>query len=196
LRKELDRGQGTHLHDPYTTARQAQKEIQVPVLEIAKEPFLDVEAELSKAQRMFEDKKARREQRRSLRDSGDFLGVQGANPRTGYWDASTGTSSSDPSQVSEETKKKLDQEARDVEKQKKKLDEAQLRHQLELQRIQTLKDQRKIEKAEKAEKKKLEVKARQRRHGKWRHSENGWSSVAEPDLSPIVQSLAGSPTRG
>jgi len=49
---------------------------------------------------------------------------------------------------------------------------------------------------EKEEQKKVELKRRQRRHGRWRLSENGWSSVAEPELSPIQQSLAGSPVAG
>ena len=197
LQKELD-PEGAHSKDPYTTARQAQtsKTIQIPVLNVEKKPPLDVDVELSKAKRLFEEKKARRTQRRSLRESGDFLGVQGANPRTGYWDVSTGTSSSDPSQLSEQTKQRLDQEAKEVEEQKRKLAEAQLKHQLELQGLKALKDQRIVEKAKKAEQKKLEIRARRMRHGKWRHSENGWSSVAEPNLSPIVQSLAGSLTRG
>lgn len=189
LRQELDRGDGVNLQDPYTTARHVHGEIQVPVSELGKAR----EIEATKTQQIFEDKKTRRENRRSLRDSGDFLGVQGANPRTGYWDVSTATSSSEPSQISAETRKRLDKEARDIEEKKRMLDEAQMKHQQELQRVQILRDQKK---RENAEKKRLELKARQRRYGKWRASENGWSSVAEPDLSPIVQSLIGSPIRG
>lgn len=192
LRKELDHGGGTQIHNHHTAERQLQKEIQMPVSEPGRDLPLDVDVELSKAQQIFEDKRIRREKRRSLRDSGDFLGIQGANPRTGYWDASTATSSSDPSQLSEETKKRLDKEAKDFEEDKRKWSEARMRHRLELQRVQTLLNQKK---REKAEKKKLEMKAKQSRYGKWRRGENCWSSVAEPDLSPIVQSLAGSPTR-
>jgi predicted ribosome quality control (RQC) complex YloA/Tae2 family protein len=160
---------------------------------MVKQPLLDVDMEISKAQRMFEDKKARRERRRSLRDSADFLGVQGANPRTGYWDVSTGTSSSEPSQMSDETKRKLDQEAKDIEEKKGKWEEAQSKLEAELKRVQAIKDQKR---KEKIEQKKLKVELKQRRHGKWRLSEDGWSSVAEPELSPIIQSLTGSPTRG
>jgi hypothetical protein len=182
--KTVVKGEGAHLHQ-YTE--------EMPLL-IDREAVQELDnTEMTKAQQMFEDKKVRRQKRRSLRESGDFLGVQGANPRTGYWDASTGTSSSEPSQMSDETKRRLDEEARNVENQRRKYEEAQSKHQAELSRVQTLRD---YKKQEKAERKKLDLKLRQRRHGKWKLSENGWSSVAEPELSPIVQSLAGSPAIG
>jgi hypothetical protein len=41
----------------------------------------------AKAEQTFQDEKAaRREQRRSMQESGDYLGVQVPKPRTGYWD--------------------------------------------------------------------------------------------------------------
>ncbi|OWO98920.1 hypothetical protein B2J93_7007 [Marssonina coronariae] len=138
------------------------------------------EKEITATQQIFEDKKSRRQQRRSLKDSGDYLGVQGANPRTGYWDVSSG---SEPSQMSDETKRKLDEEARKVAEQKSRYEEAESRHRFEMERVMSMRER----------KKKLEQKMKQRRRGKWKLSENGWSSVAEPDLSPIVQSLAGTP---
>ncbi|EKD15388.1 uncharacterized protein L3040_001755 [Drepanopeziza brunnea f. sp. 'multigermtubi'] len=138
------------------------------------------EADLTFVQRMFEDKRNRRQQRRSLKESGDYLGVQGANPRTGYWDVSSG---SEPSEMSDETKRKLDEEARKVEEQKRRYDEAEAKHKWELERVLSLR----------AKKRKYEQRMKQRRHGKWQLSDNGWSSVAEPELSPIVQSVVGSP---
>lgn len=149
--------------------------------------------EMTKTQKMFEDKRVRREQRRSLRESGDFLGVQGANPRTGYWDVSSGTSSSEPSQMSEETKKKLYEQAKNIEEQKQKYEEAKAKHEAELVRVQTLRENKK---KDKEKRKKTELKMKQRRHGKWKLSEDGWHSLAEPDLSPITQSVAGSPGKG
>jgi hypothetical protein len=119
--------------------------------------------------------------------------VQGANPRTGYWDLSSGTSSSEPSQVSEGTKKKLDEEAKIIEIQKQRYEEAKAKHEAELVRVQTLRDNKK---KEKEKRKKKELKMKQRRHGKWELSEEGWHSLAEPELSPIVQSVAGSPGKG
>jgi hypothetical protein len=151
------------------------------------------EEELSRTQQIFEAKKARREQRRSLVASGDFLGVQGANPRTGYWDVSTATTSSEPSQMSSETRKYLEWQAKAVDEQKMKYEEAQARYSEEFARIQSLKENRE---AEKIRQKKLRFRSKQRMHGRWNAGENGWSSVAEPDLSPIRQSLLGSPTTG
>ncbi|KAK0118257.1 hypothetical protein ONS95_012558 [Cadophora gregata] len=143
-------------------------------------PNFSEDKQISTAQQMFEDKKARREQRRSLKESGDYLGVQGANPRTGYWDVSSG---SEPSQMSEETKQKLDEEAREVAERKRRYEEAEKKHRIELDRVQTMREN----------KKKMEKKMKQRRRGKWQLSENGWSSVAEPELSPILQSVVGTP---
>ncbi|KAE9363430.1 hypothetical protein N431DRAFT_497298 [Stipitochalara longipes BDJ] len=155
--------------------------------EVAK--FSD-EKEITKTQQIFEDKKYQGEQRRRLQESGDFLGVQGANPRTGYWDISDATSSSEPSQMSEHTKLKLNQQARELAEQKKKYEEAQKSHRAELMRLEALKESKK---REKEEHKKMDSRMRQRRHGKWRASETGWSSVFEPELSPIQQSEAGTP---
>ena len=152
------------------------------------------EEEITKTQQLFDEKRLRREQRRSLKESGDFLGVQGANPRTGYWDFSDATSSSEPSQMSENTKRKLDQQARELAEQKEKYEEIRKSHQEELKNIQTMKE---IKKREKEESKKSELKLRQRYiYGRWKLSENGWSSVAEPELSPIPQSVSGSPIVG
>jgi hypothetical protein len=166
-----------------------------PEISENKEPFLEAfsdEKEVTKTQQMVDDKRSQREQRRSLQESGDFLGVQGANPRTGYWDISDATSSSGPSQISEKMKLKLDQQARELAEQKMKFEEAQESHQRELERVQMLRD---LKKKEKGEQKKIELKIRQR-HGKWKLSENGWSSVAEPELSPIQQSVVGTPVAG
>jgi hypothetical protein len=166
-------------------------QIKAPRLE-PPDTFSD-EKEITKTQQIFDKKRSRREQRRSLRESGDFLGVQGANPRTGYWDISDATSSSEPSQMSEETKLKLDQQAKALAEQKRKYEQAQESHQKELMRVQISKI---MKKKKKGEQKKVELKMKQRRHGKWRLSENGWSSVVEPELSPIQQSVAGSPVAG
>lgn len=187
LKKEKAvKGEGEHFHQHANE----EPEAAIPLLSI---DIPELESGMTKTQQMYKDKKAKRQQRRSLRDSGDFLGVQGANPRTGYWDVSSGTSSSEPSQMSEETKKKFDEEAKDIEEKKRRYEEAQAKHQAELSRVQSLRDNKK---KEKEMRKKLEQKMKQRRHGKWKLNENGWSSVAEPELSPVVQSAVGSPKRG
>jgi hypothetical protein len=150
--------------------------------------------DVGKTQQLFDHKKSHREQRRSLRDNGDFLGVQGANPRTGMWDLSDNTTSSGTfSQVSEDTRRNMEENARRVKESEAKYEEAKLKQQAEIKRIQLLKD---IKRKEKAERKSAEGKAKQKRRGKWKASDNGWSSVAEPTLSPILQSVAGTPLKG
>jgi hypothetical protein len=175
------------------TKKLVQQASKIPRLSVENK-LVGTEKEISKtkAQDMYEDKKEKRQQRRSLRESEDYLGPQGANPRTGYWDVNTATSSSDPSQPSEETKK-VDEHAKALDHQCKRFEEALQKQQTELKSVQMLRDRRK---KEKAEQKRLELRLRQRKNGKWRLGENGWSSVAEPDLSPIVQSLAGTPMKG
>lgn len=46
-------------------------------------PLFPEREETTNTQRIFEDKRDQRQNRQLLRTSGDFLGVQGANPRTG-----------------------------------------------------------------------------------------------------------------
>jgi hypothetical protein len=102
----------------------------------------------AKAEQTFQDEKAaRREQRRSMQESGDYLGVQVPNPRTGYWDISD-TTNTDPSQISEGTKRNLDEKAREVDEQKKKYEEAQTKHQPELRNVLAIKEMKKKEKAQ------------------------------------------------
>lgn len=206
--KTLPSSRPTQEHDVggpssgFAASQQQQTSFRLPSLHLENEtlglqfqkPATDIheEGEVSNSQRIYEVKRSRREQRRSLVESGDFLGVQGANPRTGYWDISTGTTSSDPSQLSSKTRKKLQHQAKEVEEHWQNYAEAQEKYIAGLEMVQTLK--RKKE-AEKMEQKRRQLGLRQRRRGRWNAGENGWSSVAEPDLSPVVQSVAGSPVK-
>jgi len=47
---------------------------------------------------------------------------------------------------------------------------------------------------EKAESRKKDLATRLRRMGRWKRGESGWSSVLEPELSPIEQSTTGTPS--
>ncbi|CRK15058.1 hypothetical protein BN1708_011327 [Verticillium longisporum] len=53
------------------------------------------------------DAQRRKEQRRQLRESGDYLGVQGINPSTGELDTMTSSSGSQASYLDEELRQKL-----------------------------------------------------------------------------------------
>lgn len=157
--------------------------------EITKTQRVYEEKEITTSQQIYEEKRARRQQRRSLKESGDFLGVQGANPRTGTWDISDSTSS-EPSEMAEEVRRQL-AGARETTDEEKRYEQVQHIQQIELLRVQALRDQKQRAKLERKEQEK-----RLRRQGKWQLSDNGWTSVAEPDLSPIAQSLAGTSEAG
>jgi hypothetical protein len=138
----------------------------------------------TRTQELYNEKKSARERRRSFRKSEDYLGVQGANPRTGYWDISEATTDSRTSQVSHETKV--------LRLKAHKLAERNAELQTMLQEVQARLNQ----KEEEEKKRKMHEKEMQkRRQGKWVVDENAWKSVATPDLTPIEQSIPGTPTR-
>ncbi|KAG9241512.1 hypothetical protein BJ878DRAFT_482880 [Calycina marina] len=139
--------------------------------------------EISMAQRLFEQKQEERKNRRDFRQSGDYLGVQGFNPRTGFCDASL--SSSGPSQESEDTKR-IRQEEADAAERKSIADEEAAQAKEAVERRE----------ASKAEQRKNNQVLQQRRQGRWKMGDHGWKSVAEPQLSPIIQSAIASPVRG
>ncbi|TVY48067.1 hypothetical protein LOCC1_G001522 [Lachnellula occidentalis] len=150
--------------------------------------------ESSKTRQMFEDKKALREQRRALQESGDFLGVQGANPRTGYWDISDATSSTELSQTTDDEKNMLEVRARqtDDKRQFAKFEAAEAKHYTGRERVKSDGD---LRKSERTERKELDAVLYQRRAPRWKAAENEWTSVTETALSPVEQSLAASPMR-
>jgi hypothetical protein len=64
----------------------------------------------------------------------------------------------------------------------------------EIRRLEMERERRRREKRERVEGKRGQQRARLRKGGRWRNDGNTWSMVAEPELSPIVQSIAGTPT--
>ena len=139
--------------------------------------------EHSRTQQLFRSKKEARRLRQSLKESGDFLGVQGVNPETGEMDVLTPTttsSSTAPLNFSPELGS-LAQMARDA---KLAYREAKRQHEHERQRALSRREEDKLEKMEK-EKEAIRL---EQRHVRWRKEAGQWSSVAEPNLSPIAQS--------
>ncbi|KAF0642766.1 hypothetical protein FPSE5266_05864 [Fusarium pseudograminearum] len=117
-------------------------------------------------------KKARND-RESLIESGDYLGVQGINPQTGVLDL---TSDSGDSAQSVRTEQRLSE----LETQAKNATSAVKRKEAEAQivKIHFDHDIAKLRRREETEK----------HLAKWRRDTHKWSSVQEPDLSPIAQS--------
>ena len=126
--------------------------------------------------------KARRLQRQSLKESGDYLGVQGVNPHTGEPDALSPTDSSAASIVShQETVHSVMSTWRDIWKHNRHhrprgspgQDERVKDGDVSLSRSH--KGKQKVKDLGKAV--------------RWKRRAGQWSSLQEPDLSPIAQSL-------
>lgn len=142
-------------------------------------------SETSDTVKIFKDRKEARRQRRELKASGDYLGVQGVNPQTGELDVLTPTSSSEsPTLFPPVMTAALTNSASNVRTAKQAYQEARSQHKAEIQRAQAAHEQDKHDKAQR-QKDVIRVEQRQVR---WRKDEARWSSVAEPNLSPIAQS--------
>ncbi|OAA68399.1 hypothetical protein SPI_00594 [Niveomyces insectorum RCEF 264] len=142
----------------------------------------------SQVSTLFRLKKESHQRRRSLKESGDFLGVQGINPETGLLDVLTPTSSSN-STLARGVSPSLGSLAQKVKEAKEAYRTAKKAHAEELQRALT---QRERDNIQKKEREKEAVRTEQNQV-KWRKETGQWSSVAEPKLSPIAQSRSTTP---
>ncbi|KAM0563647.1 hypothetical protein ACHAPJ_001373 [Fusarium lateritium] len=122
-------------------------------------------------------RRARRE-RESLRESGDYLGVQGINPQTGVLDV---TSDSGESAMSARTEQRLKQLKTQVRNASSAAERKEAEN--EIIKIHLDHDATKLRRRERAEKQLAALIT-----GKWRRGTHQWSSIQEPDLSPIAQS--------
>lgn len=135
-------------------------------------------------------RKVRREARRSFRESDDFLGVQGVNPRTGRRDISVSISMSgetiatNPSSVSENMRLYLEQRIREINELKKGYEMAQAKFNAEWEQYKALRVEKK--EREKKEREKDRAKKRRRREAKWQLSETGWNTVFSPASTPVL----------
>lgn len=129
---------------------------------------------VSRAQQLYLEHREKRRLRRSLKESGDFLGVQGINPATGELDVLTPSSSSAAGEFSSL--------ARAVQNRRESYESA--RRRLE------------AEKMRKWERDKQAIRAEHRNSVRWKKKASGWSSAIEPNLSPIAQSSATTSPRG
>ncbi|KAK4196827.1 hypothetical protein QBC40DRAFT_312702 [Triangularia verruculosa] len=129
---------------------------------------------------MFLAKQELRQQRRTLKQSGDFLGVTSINPHTGVMDVITPTTSSEDATVS--LSSPTDSHLATLAHTAQDAREAYVAAKAEAQ----VKKEHK-----KAERRKEAVRTVLNQHGGnvvWRKEGEAWSYVAEPDLSPIPQS--------
>lgn len=171
----------------------------------------------TRAQELFEEKREARRRRREMKDSGDWLGVQGVNPLTGELDVitptvTTSSSSRDrrtgnsggsataagggkgmSSRGSSGSRQGLEDLARAELRARADYAAARARHRGELRADNSRREEAKLEMLERV---KSVVRADQLQAVKWRRGERQWSSVAEPTLSPIAGSLQSSAVFG
>lgn len=139
---------------------------------------------LSLARRQIETKKEARRQRRSLRESGDYLGVQGINPETGQLDVITPTDSD----RSEETAQKIESLRQVLKRSPTSFGKTPSQNEEQLKEMLLKVDMEKMRRHQKDK----EILKNANKNIMWRRHTKQWSSVQQPDLSPIVQSTSGS----
>lgn len=125
------------------------------------------------SQQLYLEHRERRHRRRSLKESGDYLGVQGINPSTGEMDAVTPSTST--------TSSPFVSLARGVQDKRQAYENAR----------RALRS----EKLRKWEMDKEAMRMERRRKVKWTRRGEQWSSAVEPNLSPITGSSGGSTPR-
>ncbi|KAI0965217.1 hypothetical protein F4678DRAFT_453366 [Xylaria arbuscula] len=135
---------------------------------------------------VLKTKEDRRQHRRSLKESGDWLGVQGADPYSGEFAVLTPTSTVSSEATSPATKYRMDELSRRQKSAKLAYEQARLEEGAERERILLQKGRSKLQKMEHA---KRELRHSQKDFPTWSQTKRRWSSAAEPVLSPIPQSL-------
>ncbi|KAI1172388.1 hypothetical protein F4777DRAFT_601646 [Nemania sp. FL0916] len=136
--------------------------------------------------RMLKTKEDSRRHRRNLKESGDWLGVQGADPYSGEFAVLTPTSSLSSETTTNSTKKRLVELARRQKTAKIAYEQAMLDEEAEKEKILLRKGQSKLKKIEHV---KETLRKKQQRFPAWSQHRRHWSSAFEPGLSPIPQSL-------
>ncbi|KAI1095892.1 hypothetical protein F5B19DRAFT_271850 [Rostrohypoxylon terebratum] len=134
---------------------------------------------------LFKSKEMTRKSRRSLKESGDWLGVQGADPYSGIVPVLTPTDTPSSETTSSSTRGRLAGLSRKKKAAKLEYEQAKLLEEQEKDKARVSKEQAKLEKIEQAK----EELRRQNSSPKWSQHKRQWSSAAEPSLSPIAQSL-------
>ncbi|CAG9998068.1 unnamed protein product [Clonostachys byssicola] len=144
---------------------------------------LTADKRLSETRRAIEAKKEIRRQRKDLKESGDYLGVQGINPETGVLDIISPTESEKSASL------QADGNANTVQQ---VLKNAQAKYGEAVHPSGT--DD--LQPRSKHGKERIQL-GRLYPHVKWRRHTKQWSSAQEPDLSPVAQSLkSGTPVSG
>lgn len=132
--------------------------------------------------RLLHAKRESRRQRRLLKASGDYLGVQGANPNTGRLDIITPTDS-ERSAASEDLPS-IQHKKKTSARVPSQSDEQAFAARTRMSRLSLVTELKKLQRAD-SQKQRLEDLSKT---VNWRRHTKQWSSVQEPNLSPVAQS--------
>ncbi|KAG6007755.1 hypothetical protein E4U21_005594 [Claviceps maximensis] len=133
-------------------------------------------------------KQESRRLRRNLKESGDYLGVQGFNPETGKLDVVT-PSDSDRSSLSQETQQKLLVLKNALKDARHHYKSTRERSEQEAKNILLKSEKEKVRRLDKGKERVQEVS----QTVTWKRHARQWSSAQEPNLSPIAQSIVETP---
>lgn len=134
-----------------------------------------------------------RKHRQALKKSGDWLGVQGADPYSGEFTVLTPTDTISSGATPPSVEEKLEDLSKRRASIKLAYERARLEEETERERLLLQKGKSKLEKMERA---KDRLRQRQQAFPKWSQHKRHWSSAAEPLLSPIPQSKRNSIVEG
>ncbi|KAI1386338.1 uncharacterized protein F4822DRAFT_409692 [Hypoxylon trugodes] len=134
---------------------------------------------------LFKTKEESRRNRKSLKESGDWLGVQGADPYSGQFSVLTPTDTPSSETTSASTRSKLAGLARRKKAAKLEYEQIRLLEEQEKDKARLDREQAKLNKIERVK----EELRRQHQFARWSQHRRHWSSAAEPNLSPIAQSI-------
>ncbi|KAI0022714.1 hypothetical protein F4780DRAFT_164469 [Xylariomycetidae sp. FL0641] len=170
-------------HAQVVPARPVQDPTAPPSLSTRKSEVL-TRAEISA---LLKSKEESRRHRRDLVESGDWLGVQGADPYSGQFSVLTPMDSVSSDKTPVSTRNRLSDLAKKKLATKLQLEELTLLEEEERARARKQKEQTKLRKIERV---KDDLRMQQQDFAKWSQHKRQWSSAAEPRLSPVAQSLS------
>ncbi|KAI0485270.1 hypothetical protein GGR56DRAFT_681430 [Xylariaceae sp. FL0804] len=126
--------------------------------------------------------------RRSLKESGDWLGVQGADPYSGEFSVLTPTDTISSESTTPSARQRLAALARKKRAAGAELLRASQAEERERERARAQRQQTKLHKIEQA---KADIRhSQQHDFARWNQQKRQWSTAVEPNLSPIAQSLS------
>jgi hypothetical protein len=137
---------------------------------------------------MLKTKEDTRRRRRSLKESGDWLGVQGADPYSGQFDVLTPTDTLSTETTSPTTQKRLAGLSQKKKTAKIAYEHAKLEEEIEKEKVIVGKERSKLGRMERAKDK---LRQQQHEFAIWNQHKRQWSSAAEPNLSPVPRSTTG-----